>query len=217
MENCLPRGCQEKWKTVDSSKVSWWSWNWRSSRWNIECFGCFPWLQTEVWLNFRLGRNATLAKISKKYWWKGMKKDVNEYVSCCEPCQESKPINEKTPIQSILAEKPLEHIEYDLTSMFSFIDFFVLFPHTNLNHFHLLEMPKDPSKNSEWILTCIDAFSKYAWCFPLATKESSKIVGNWCLFETLSIPFQTLIIFFSFSLSQIVSTTRRTCCEVPFR
>jgi transposase InsO family protein len=39
-------------------------------------------------------------------------------------------------------------------------------------------MPKDPKTGSEWILTCIDAFTKYAWCFSLKTKESAPIVGE---------------------------------------
>ena len=33
------------------------------------------------------GQDATYNKISEKYWWKGMKSDIQEYVKTCDKCQ----------------------------------------------------------------------------------------------------------------------------------
>ena len=34
-----------------------------------------------------LDTNETLAKVSERYYWPGMKVDVEEFCQCCEQCQ----------------------------------------------------------------------------------------------------------------------------------
>jgi hypothetical protein len=46
-----------------------------------------------------------------------MKTDIQNYVDSCEVCQETKTIKQQEPIQSIISQKLLGHIQYDLTSI----------------------------------------------------------------------------------------------------
>ena len=64
-----------------------------------------------------LGRDKTLERIRRSYYWPGMKRDVEEYVSTCERCQRNKGSNQKP--QGLLQPLPIptrkwEHISMDL-------------------------------------------------------------------------------------------------------
>ncbi len=50
-----------------------------------------------------LGYKKVLQKLSERYYWPGMAKDVNQYIAACYQCQMKKPmqkINELHPIPS---------------------------------------------------------------------------------------------------------------------
>src|ERR1044071_2870363 len=53
-------------------------------------------------LSAHLGRKTTYEKVKEKYWWKGMIKDIEEYVKTCDNCQRrNKPVgkHELNPIE----------------------------------------------------------------------------------------------------------------------
>src|ERR1044072_9874640 len=44
-------------------------------------------------LSAHFGRKTTYEKVKEKYWWKGMIKDIEEYVKTCDSCQrKNKPV-----------------------------------------------------------------------------------------------------------------------------
>jgi len=43
------------------------------------------------------GQNVTLAKISERFWWRGMSDDVRLLIRGCGPCQRTNPSNKAPP------------------------------------------------------------------------------------------------------------------------
>jgi len=99
-----------------------------------------------------------------------MKMDVHNYIISCSHCLETKherPIKEQ---KVIIPKRPLEWIQGDL-----------------------IELNKDQFKASgqrhKFILSCIDHFSKFKWCYVLENKEAKAILQ--CIqniFATFGVP-----------------------------
>src|SRR5581483_3992244 len=54
------------------------------------------------------GIETTLNRIKEKYYWKNMKKDVENYIKSCEQCQKRNKGHGKAPIYPIEVSKPFE-------------------------------------------------------------------------------------------------------------
>src|SRR6185295_10708931 len=59
------------------------------------------------------GVTSTYNKIKEKYYWKGMKNDIEEYIRTCKRCQERGQQNNKGFLHPIIIEKPWERIGID--------------------------------------------------------------------------------------------------------
>ncbi|KAK7099417.1 hypothetical protein V1264_003559 [Littorina saxatilis] len=103
------------------------------------------------------GVTATVSKVTKRYWWKGIKKDVDTIVSSCETCQGSHAQKPKThqsppPLKHIDVGEPLELVGMDLIGPFML---------TDLRH--------------QYVLTMTDYYTKWVDLFPLATKQVTEV------------------------------------------
>jgi hypothetical protein len=63
-------------------------------------------------LSAHLGVTKTLQKISKVFYWPGLRPDIRRYVRRCVPCQQAKPA-QNTQVglhQSGVVSKPMERV-----------------------------------------------------------------------------------------------------------
>ena len=60
-----------------------------------------------------LGAKITKNKIKERYWWPGIAKMVEKYVSTCDRCQREKKPKKPTDIYPIIAERPFQIIGID--------------------------------------------------------------------------------------------------------
>lgn len=68
-----------------------------------------------------LGMNKTYSKISKRYYWVGMQKDVEKFVKTCPVCQNRKGAQNKKPqglLQPIPVGTPFERVGIDMLGPF---------------------------------------------------------------------------------------------------
>jgi Integrase zinc binding domain/Integrase core domain len=64
-------------------------------------------------LSAHFGIKATQEKVKEKYYWKGMDKDIEEYVKSCDKCQKRGKINSKYPLNPIEVKEPFYQIGID--------------------------------------------------------------------------------------------------------
>lgn len=101
------------------------------------------------------GRNRTMSRAHRTFYWKGMRRDVTKWVTSCLPCQQRKPYR---PRHGLSGPVPLPTERMSLL----YIDFCGPFPET-------------VSKNV-YILTIVDAFSRYPFAIPLPSRKASLVV-----------------------------------------
>lgn len=96
-----------------------------------------------------------LYEIQAKYYWPGMKNDINDYLDKCEHCATHKIRTgiPKPPTKPITTERILERIQIDFTS-FEYAD---------------------PLTGDRHVLTVIDCFSKFGWAKAFPTQDAEPI------------------------------------------
>lgn len=103
-----------------------------------------------------LGRDKFWAKIYEKY--AGIKKtDVVNFLERLENRQIFTRPNKPNMVKSIIITKPLSYFQVDLIDMKQY---------KNINQGHA------------WILTCLDLCTKYAWAYPIKTKQPSDVIAR---------------------------------------
>ncbi|QRV82130.1 Retrotransposable element Tf2 protein [Ceratobasidium sp. AG-Ba] len=103
------------------------------------------------------GQFRTLELVNRKYYWKSLKKSVNDYVSNCESCIRNKHSNQLPPglLNPIeLPSRPWDHINYDL----------------------ITGLPE--SEGFDAILTVVDRMSQMVHFVPTTSRASATDVAN---------------------------------------
>jgi len=100
------------------------------------------------------GIQKTIAQVERRFFWPRWRDDVKRYCRSCDQCvhYHHGKLPKHGPLRPVLAGAPYERWYIDLTG-----------PH-----------PKSDRGNI-WILTCMDAFTKWAEAFPLRSKEAEPI------------------------------------------
>ena len=70
-------------------------------------------------LSAHFGRKTTYEKVKEKYWWKGMIKDIEEYVKTCDNCQRRNKLIGKHELNPIEVKEPFHMIEIDVVGPLS--------------------------------------------------------------------------------------------------
>ena len=101
-----------------------------------------------------LGRRKTLYRLSTRFYWPHMRRDVETYVRSCEICQQFKAPNQKPGglMHPIVVNETWNTVGIDLTG----------------------PLPKTRSGNT-FILVIIDYFTKWVELFPLADTKAKTI------------------------------------------
>jgi hypothetical protein len=101
------------------------------------------------------GHARTLEFLSRKYYWPGMKAQVNCYVDSCEPCQRSKGHKQGVNLKPLpIPALPWEDIAYDF----------------------VVKLPKSSGYDS--ILTVIDRFSRQAHFVPCMESTNAEQLAD---------------------------------------
>jgi len=97
------------------------------------------------------GIRRTLDQVKRRFYWLTWKEDTIRFCKRCEPCNEYHrgKLRRTGPLQPVIAGAPYERWYIDLTG-----------PHPRSERGH------------PYILTCVDAFTKWAEAFPLRSKEA---------------------------------------------
>ena len=101
------------------------------------------------------GENKTLARVRERFYWKGMRNEIREYVKTCETCQKRKLTRIKTKMPMRITDTPsrsFEKIQIDLVG----------------------PLPLTESGNL-YMLTWQDCLSKYSGAIPLSKIDSPHI------------------------------------------
>ena len=98
------------------------------------------------------GINSTINKITGKYYWKGLYKDVVRFINNCQTCNELKGATKKAPIFPIPLTEPFEEIVCD-----------ILGP---------LPITK---RGNRYIVAFIDRYSSWVEAFPVQTIETQVV------------------------------------------
>jgi hypothetical protein len=99
------------------------------------------------------GINRTYQRISKQYYWKGMRQTIKKYVLSCPICQLSKSATKTTKkpmVVTTTASRPFDMIFMDIVD----------------------PLPKFHDGNV-YILTLQDDLSKFAWAVPMVSHEAN--------------------------------------------
>ena len=97
----------------------------------------------------------TYERIRERFYWKGLKEQVQNYVKTCESCQKKKLVRIKTKLPMCITDTPnrvFEKVQIDLVG----------------------PLPKSDNEN-EYMLTWQDCLSKYSGAIPLASIDAPTI------------------------------------------
>ena len=117
-----------------------------------------PQLRNRIVAAYHEDKNAhpsairTFQAVSRKFYWPGMLADIRRYLKYCPVCQYDKKLRKKHAITGhIVALRPGSVWVVDL-----------------------MEMPK-AEDGSEWVLVCVDAFSRYVEVAALKDKINHQL------------------------------------------
>jgi len=101
-----------------------------------------------------IGIRRKLDQVKRRFYWLTWKEDTIRFCERCEPCNEYHrgKLRRTGPFQPVIAGAPYERWYIDLTG-----------PNPRSEQGHV------------YILTCVDAFTKWAEAFPLRSKEAEPI------------------------------------------
>ena len=94
-----------------------------------------------------LGRQRTIIKVTERYWWPNMIKEIKEWLLTCPECQQRRNPKNKPPLlprPGVTANKPFQVVAVDIIG----------------------PLPQS-TEGFKWILVFIDVFTKFAEAFPL--------------------------------------------------
>jgi hypothetical protein len=74
------------------------------------------------------GNRKTIAAVSERFWWPGLRREVRSYITACEACQRNKTSTQKPP--GLLQPLPIPEAPWDSVSM----DFVTGLPLTDRKH-----------------------------------------------------------------------------------
>jgi len=99
-------------------------------------------------------KEKTADQVRRRFYWYTWKQDTRRFCAQCPECirYHRGKLAKQGPLKPVLSGAPFERWYLDLTG-----------PHPKSNHGH------------QWILTCIDSFTKWAEAFPLRSKEAEPI------------------------------------------
>ena len=135
------------------------------------------------------GKERTLAAARRKYFWPTMRIDIDEYVSGCIKCAQNKGT---VPKPAPILEYPPPERPWDVVSI------------------DLLQLPTS-RQGSQYLLVCVDHFSRFVVMAPLKNKTASSIAH--ALVSHLFCPYSTPRVILSDNASEFRSSLLDEICN----
>ena len=98
------------------------------------------------------GIQKTKESLRAYVWWKGMAKDIENFVKRCQSCAKHQKVTIRAPIEPIEASFPFEKLAIDLTG-------------------------PSPLFDGSVVLTVIDYYSRYPFAFPLRDGSTRSVIA----------------------------------------
>ena len=99
------------------------------------------------------GNNCTYSLIKRQYYWKGMAKDVKDYIQRCPACRQEKARVQSYPLHMMeIPDRPFDKIAMDLVMDFT-----------------------ESNKGNKHILTIIDLLTRWPEAIPILNKSADTI------------------------------------------
>ena len=138
------------------------------------------------------GTTRATARARRRFWWKGMLKDIRDWVAACLPCQQRKPTrprNVNKPGCTRLPKGPMQEI---------YIDFSGPFPETPRGNRHILGI--------------VCAYSRYPIAVPLPNR--SAVVVARALLEHVIQHYSCPLLIISDAAREFTGTVMNDFCRV---
>ena len=138
------------------------------------------------------GATRSLERASKRFWWKGMRKNVRRWVGSCLRCRQRKPPrpqNVNKPGRTTLPAGPMQEI---------YIDFSGPFPET--------------TRGNKWILTIVCAYARYPIAVAMPRRTASLVVR--ALMEHVIQHYSCPCVMVSDGAREFVGQTVKDFCTV---
>lgn len=121
-----------------------------------------------------LGRSKTFNRVNARYYWPGMRTDINKYVASCRQCQLRNNPNTKSygEMKSIVTTHPFYTVAIDHVGPYA-----------------------TSAGNRKYVLTIIDLFTKFAIAVPTRSTgatETAKALLRDVIFTYAAIPLRIL-------------------------
>ena len=108
------------------------------------------------------GRERTVSKLTRDWWWPGLYESVGTWCTLCRLCQqENAPVSISTHARTEVFFRPFRVIQFDTIKCQS----------------------RDDDAHTKYVLTAICAFSRDCWLIPLSDKSAPSIARG--LFENV--------------------------------
>jgi len=139
-----------------------------------------------------LGVTKTLNKIKERCFWKGMNKDIRDYIKSCQVCQET---------------KALYHLPYGL--MHSIHPPSKVFDVLNCDF--MGPFPTSSGGHHKYLFVVVDELSKWVELFPMSSATAKKVVE--VLEDQIFCRFGIPSVIVSDNASQFISKTLQIMCK----
>ena len=105
-----------------------------------------------------VGRNATIERLERTYWWPGLPDDVRQHCKKCQRCRERKgEIGYSSWSRTELADRPFRVIQIDCVGRIR---------------------PDGDVTGARFVLTVVCLFSRYCWLIPLVDNDSASVAKS---------------------------------------
>jgi hypothetical protein len=138
-----------------------------------------------------MGLSKTCDQVQRRAYWLGWRRDTVRFCRRCDECCRyfRGQLPKNGPLQPIMAGAPFERMSIDLTG-----------PHCRT------------ARGSVYILTCIDAFTKWTEAFPIPNKEAAVVAR--VLVEQVFCRFGVPIALLSDNGNEVDSSIMREICQL---
>ena len=135
------------------------------------------------------GKDRSLREARKKYFWISMKKDICNHISQCRECAKHRG---HLPPTAPIGEYPTPNKPWDTVSI------------------DLLSLPKS-HQGSNYMLVCVDHFSRFVVLAPLSTKSADEVAHR--LITHLICPYTTPKVLLSDNGSEFRNDVLKNICN----
>jgi len=110
---------------------------------------------------YHVGRDGMLEAMSREVWFPAMRREVDKWIVSCDECQQRSKSTWKTPLQPIVASRPMERWQMDFTGPYLYD----------------MDVGGEIKHIKKSCLLLVDSYSKMKWADLFSTKKCEKVTN----------------------------------------